>query len=251
MKRIFAFPLFGMALLVSAALISFFPPAILLNAQLPADQAITRPDHMTVNDLGTCNEGETEYNLTQHVGKRCGTGGNVWWPIPAAAVTSSNSGQVYQVNASGLPTVTTVGSGGLTANTPDGLSAQLVCHVTYSFAVDGGTTPVVPAGNCVIPINAVITNVGVQATTSVTASGSATVALGCVAGTACGASSLMAATAKASLTAGTFGQSIPVPQTASTWVKTTAATGITLTIATGPLTAGVIEIYVMYYQSST
>lgn len=227
-----------------AALMMFGPAPAFLTAQIPSDQSVTRPDHLvTAGDLGACNEGETEYSTLVHVAKRCGTGGNVWWTIPAILTTSANAGQTYQINAAGTPV--------LTGNVADGLSTQSICHATYTFAVDGGATPVVPAGNCLIPINAVITNVGVQATTSVTAAGSATVALGCTGGTGCGSSALMAATAKVSLSAGTFGQSIPVPQTASSWVKTTAATGITLTIASGPLTAGVIEIYVFYYVSSS
>ena len=61
----------------------------------------------------------------------------------------------------------------------------------------------------------------------------------------------MSATGKGSLGTAAFGQSSPVPQTSSTWVKTTAATPMQLPIASGPLTAGVIEMYVFYYVSST
>jgi hypothetical protein len=216
-------------------------------AQIPADQSVTRPDHMMISgDLGACNEGETEYNLLSHVGKRC-TSANTWAPIVAVASPIAN--QVYLVNASSLPALGLIGDLNLTSNTAVGLSAQRVCHATYNFAVDGGATPIVPAANCTIPINAVITNLGIQATTTVTAAGAATVAVGCTGGTACGSSALAAAAAKPA--AGTFIQSTPVPQTATTWVKTTAATGLTLTIATGPLTAGVIEIYVFYYVSSS
>jgi hypothetical protein len=218
-------------LLAAVVVAGSFLASIAMRAQQPADQSVTRPDHIvTAGDLGACNEGDTEYNMISHLGKRCyGTG--LW-------------GSVFTLNNL-LPDVN------LSQNTSTGISPQRVCHVTYSFAVDGGATPIVPAGNCVIPANAVITNMGVQATTSVTAGGLATVAIGCVGGTACGSSSLMAATAKASLTAGTFGQSIPLPQTASTWVKTTASTGITLTIATGPLTAGILEVYVYFIVSSS
>jgi hypothetical protein len=250
MKKRLQFVLLAMAAAVTLAVL--FAPSPLLNAQQPADQAVTKPDHLTFyGDVGTCNEGETEYNMLTHVGKRCGSGGNVWWPIPAVAALTTDVGKLYGVNASGLPVIALAGDANLVSNTVTGLSAQRVCHVTYSFAVDAGTTPIVPAANCVIPINAVITNLGVQATTAVTAAGSATVAVGCVGGTACGATALMAATAKASLGTAAFGQSIPVPQTASTWVKTTAATGITLTVAVGPLTAGILEVYVFYYVSST
>jgi hypothetical protein len=228
MKKLVVSLVMILALLGAAAVFTTYGPHLL--AQEPADQAVTRPDHMGAGDWGTCNEGETGYNTTLHAGRRC-TAANTW----ATVVTAPAGDSV------------------LTANTAIGISAQRVCHVTYSFAVDGGATPIVPANNCVLPANAVITNVGVQQTsaTGVTAVGSATVAIGCVGGTACGASSLMAATAKASLGSGAFGQSIPVPQTASTWVKTTASGGVQLTIATGPLTAGLLEIYCFYYLSSS
>ena len=241
MKKKLAGPAVLAALLLAVAGVHF--------AQLPADQAVTRPDHLSfAGDLGSCNEGETLYNMLTHFGKRC-TSANTWAFVPAVPSVAAN--QVYMLSASTLPTAATVGDLNLTSNTAVGNTAQRVCHVTYSFAVDGGATPIVPAGNCTIPINSVITNVSINSTTAVTASGSATVAVGCVGGTACGASALMAATAKASLGTNAFGQSIPVPQTASTWIKTTAATGLTLTIAVGPLTAGVIEIYAFYIASSS
>jgi hypothetical protein len=218
-------------------------------AQQPADQAVTRPDHMvTVGDVGSCNEGETEYNLLTHVGKRC-TSANTWAPIVAVPGVTAN--QLYGVNASGIPTSLLAGDLNLASNATTGISAQRICHITYSFAVDGGTTPIIPAGNCTIPALAVITNVSINSTTAVTAVGAATVAVGCTGGTGCGASALMAATAKASLGTNVFGQSIPVPQTASTWVKTTAAGGVSLVIATGPLTAGIIELYIFYILSAS
>jgi len=225
------------------------PSPLSLMAQQPSDQSVTRPDHyVTAGDLGACNEGDTEYSALTHTGKRC-IALNTWGMIPAVASPLNNG--VFALSSTGTPVTVLAGDANLVSNTTTGLSAQRVCHVTYNFAVDGGATPIVPAANCVLPAKAVITNVGVQSTTAVTAAGSATVAIGCVGGTACGASALMAATAKASLGTAAFGQSIPVPQTSSTWVETSASGGITLTIAVGPLTAGLIEIYVFYYVSSS
>lgn len=139
----------------------------------------------------------------------------------------------------------------LSPNTAPGSSASLVGHATYSFAVDGGGAPglITPASNVTIPVNAIITNCIIDVTTAVTASGSATISVGTSAGSS--AASLLAATAKASFTPAGFVQAIPVPQTASTWVKLTAAGQITLTSAVGAITAGVIEIYVFYTVSPT
>jgi len=251
MKNYIAPSLFLAVILIAGAVL-LAPAPSLLNAQQPADQAPTRPDRLTVyGDPGNCGEGETSYSFLQHFGKRC-IAALTQAPIPALAATSANNLSVYSIGANGLPALLAgVGDSNLTSNTVTGLSALRVCHVTYSFAVDGGATPIVPAGNCVIPANAVIYNVGIQSTTAVTAVGLATVALGCTGGTACGTAALMTALAKASLGTAAFGQSVPVPQTASTWVKTTAAGGLALTIATGPLTAGIIEIYCEYYLSSS
>jgi len=138
----------------------------------------------------------------------------------------------------------------IATNTQFGTSPQLIGHAQYSFANDGGAVgAITPANNVTLPANAVIVNVSIQSTTAVTSGGAATVAIGTSAGSS--ANSLLAATGKASFTAGAFVQGIPVPQTASTWVKLTAAGSITATVATAALTAGVIEIYVFYFVSST
>lgn len=125
-----------------------------------------------------------------------------------------------------------------------------MAHATYSFAVDGGAIgAITPAFNFTLPTNAVITNVALNSTTAVTSLGSATVAVGTTAGSS--AASLVAATAKATWSANAFVQGIPVPPTASTWIKLTAAGQASITVATAALTAGVIEIYVWYYVSKT
>jgi len=146
----------------------------------------------------------------------------------------------------------TVGDTQLVHNTAAGLSALRVAHATYSFAVDGGGAPglITPASNATIPINAVIYNCSINSTTAVLAAGgAATVSVGTSAGSS--ATSLLGATNKTSFTTNAFVQGTPVPQTASTWVKMTAAGSITLTSATNALTQGIVEIYVFYFESAS
>jgi hypothetical protein len=141
---------------------------------------------------------------------------------------------------------------GSNTNKAAGLSERMVAHATYNFAVDGGGAPglITPAKNATIPINAIITNVIINSTTAVlAAAGAATIAIGTSAGSS--ANSLLAATAKASFGSNAFLEGIPRPDDSTTWVKMTAAGQITLTSATNPLTAGVVEIYVEYIESSS
>lgn len=137
------------------------------------------------------------------------------------------------------------------SNAAFGPTNQVIGHAQYSFATDGGGAPglITPASNVTIPANAVIVNVSINSTTAVTSAGTTTISIGTSAGSS--AASLLAATAKASFSANAFVQGIPVPQTASTWVKLSAAGSITLTSATTAIGAGVIEIYVFYFVSST
>lgn len=137
------------------------------------------------------------------------------------------------------------------SNTAFGPTNQIIGHAQYNFATDGGGAPglITPANNVTIPANAVIVNVSINSTTAVTSAGTTTISIGTSAGSS--ATSLLAATAKASFSANAFVQGVPVPQTASTWVKMSAAGSITLTSATTAIGAGVIEIYVFYFVSST
>lgn len=178
--------------------------------------------------------------------------------IASGAITSAGiaSGAVTSAGlASGAVTAPALGAGAvgsaaLAPNTGFGLTAQQVCHAQYSFANDGGADAVItPANNCTLPNKAVITNVAINATTTVTSGGAATIAVGTSAGSS--GASFLAATTYADFAAGDFVQGVPVPDTASTWVKLSAAGQVTITPATATLTAGVIEIYVFYYVSST
>jgi len=132
----------------------------------------------------------------------------------------------------------------------NGLNGSMgLAYAKYDFAVDGGTvgtkTPVA-SFNSTIPANAVLVGGAVNVTTAITSGGSATVAIGC-SGTGGSTTTLLGATAKASLglnvvllTVTTFA----VPK------KITGAGGITFTIGTAALTAGVIEVWVLYFLAS-
>ncbi len=186
----------------------------------------------------------------------CSTGTILW---TRDYVTSAGTG-VLAIAAGGTGTATpvmTAGSGiTLTGSFPNytiaaSVGGYTVYHATYSFASDGGPTGLItPSVNATIPAKFVIQNVALNSTTAVTSGGSATVSVGISAGGG-GAASLVAATAKASWSVNAFVQGIPVPQTASTWIKMSAPGVLTITVATTALTAGVIEIYVFGYLSAT
>ena len=118
-----------------------------------------------------------------------------------------------------------------------------VAHALYDYAVDGGAT-CTPANSDTIPDNAVVFGGVVNSTAAVTASGSATVAIGTAAGSA--ANSILTATGKASLGL----DAVVVPTSQATPFKMTAAGKVAVTVATGPLTAGVIEVWVFYALAS-
>jgi predicted RecA/RadA family phage recombinase len=114
-----------------------------------------------------------------------------------------------------------------------------VAHFLYNFAVDGGAS-CTPANSDTIPANAVVFGGAINSTTAVTAAGAATVAIGTSAGSA--GNSILTATGKATLSL----DALVVPTCAGTPFKTSAAGQIAITVATGPLTAGVIEGWVLY-----
>ena len=123
-----------------------------------------------------------------------------------------------------------------------GKTGLRVAHAKYSFATDGGAiSTITPTDSDMIPINAIIVGGTVNATTAVTSGGSATVGMGTSAGST--TTSLLAATAKASLSLNAVINAVPV---FATPVKMTAAGQITFTVATAALTAGVIEAWVFY-----
>lgn len=118
------------------------------------------------------------------------------------------------------------------------------CHFQYSFANDGGAVgTIIPVNTCSIPANSVISGCSLDATTAGTTSASGTLSVG-VSGTGGGVAVLLAATAAASVT-GVL-QCVILPQTASGWKKITTAGQAEVAIATGALTAGVVEGHIFY-----
>jgi predicted RecA/RadA family phage recombinase len=128
-----------------------------------------------------------------------------------------------------------------------GFSGQVnglrVAHALYDYTVDQGAT-CTPANSDTIPANAVVHGGVINVTVAATAAGAATVAIGTTAGSA--ANSILTATAIASLTL----DAVLKTSCAATPFKMSVAGKINLTIATGPLTAGQIEVWVIYQIAS-
>lgn len=130
----------------------------------------------------------------------------------------------------------------------DGLAGVGVAYARYSFAVDAGAQgAIVPSApyNTVIPANAILIGGTVDVLAAVTSGGAATVAIGTTAGSS--ATSILAATGKASLTLNALLNAVPV---FATPVKMSAAGSINFTVGTADLTAGIIEVMVLFLQPS-
>lgn len=162
------------------------------------------------------------------------TGNNIGY-FEAAALAGDTTGQVC---LSGVPATE---SG---ANAGAGSGTMRVAHAIFNFAVDGGAS-CTPAANAVIPANALIIGATVNPTTAPLAAGAATVGVGTTAGST--STSILAATAKATLSVDAMLNGVP---TLAAPVKMSAAGSISILVATGPLTAGVIEIFVYYVVAS-
>ncbi len=123
-----------------------------------------------------------------------------------------------------------------------GIGVPRIAHGIYSFAVDAGATGLVtPVKTANIPANAIIYGGWANPTTAPTSGGSATIGFGTSAGSS--ATSLLAQTAVASFTLDALIALIP---TLAVPIKLTAAGNLTMTIAAATLTAGIIELFVLY-----
>jgi len=133
----------------------------------------------------------------------------------------------------------------LARNSPDFSSLQ-VAKAIYSFASDGGVatliTPRITAG---LPRNAVIVGGTVNSTGAFLSAGSATLSVGTSAGSS--ATSILGATAKASLGVNAIVNAVP---TFAAPVKLSAAGNITVTIGTAATTAGVVEVTLFYFVAN-
>lgn len=126
-----------------------------------------------------------------------------------------------------------------------GLGTLRIARTIYDFAVDGGAvSTITPKKTVRLPKNAVIVGGTVDVTTSCTSAGSATIGVGTSAGSS--TTALLAATAVASMGAG-LKNAVPV---FATPVKLTAVGDVTVTIATAALTAGVIEVTLLYFVAN-
>lgn len=124
-------------------------------------------------------------------------------------------------------------------------TAAPLAYARYNFAVDGGGAPglITPAVNTTIPINAILTGCVINSTTALV--GPTQLSIGLSAGGG-GAAALLALTNTASFSLDAKIAGVPVPQTAATWIKMSAAGQITVTTTVAPASAGVIEIFVDY-----
>jgi hypothetical protein len=155
--------------------------------------------------------------------------GNLWGMLKAAAEAGLRVLGPYNKN-SGL---------GLIGN----------AKMTYDFTVSGGAiATITPINSPTIPAGAIILGGVLDITTTLTSGGSATIALGL--GSGAQVAALKAATAVASYSAG-MGLAIVPVFTAATYVKVTAATRLTLTVAVAALTAGKFDLNIVYVQGNT
>lgn len=136
------------------------------------------------------------------------------------------------------------GTGGLTGG---GLGVVGNAKMTYDFATDGGAiSTITPTNSPTLPANAIILGGTIDITTTLTSGGSATIALGL--GSGAQVAALKAATAVATWAAGQLAV-IPV-FTAASYVKVTAATRLTATVAAATLTAGRFDVNLVYIQGN-
>ncbi len=127
-----------------------------------------------------------------------------------------------------------------------GLGIMRVAHARYSFAVDGGVIGLItPVSNAVIPANAIIVAANINSPTALVGA-TATISVGTSAGSS--AASLLAATAVASYSANALLNGVP---TFAVPVKMSAAGSVTLTVATAALTAGIVDVNVLYFVAGS
>lgn len=131
-------------------------------------------------------------------------------------------------------------------NTGTGIGNFLMARARYDFSADGGVTGLItPKLTVTLPANSVIVGGTINSTTAVTSAGAATLSVGTSAGSS--TTSILAATAKASLSANALINAVPV---FATPVKLSAEGKVTVTVGTADLTAGVVEIVLLYWVAN-
>ncbi len=173
----------------------------------------------------------------------------------------SSDNVLFKINASGVPTgpaayivgsqiaPLTITESLLQAASAIGLGVLRVAHVKYDFAVDGGVAgEIIPVGTATIPANAIVIGGIINPIVApLAAGGAANISIGTHAGSS--ATSLKAATPKGTYTIDSLLATVPV-LTAATAFKMTAAGQVNITVDTNNLTAGVIEIFVVYFVAA-
>ena len=127
-----------------------------------------------------------------------------------------------------------------------GLGVLRTARAKYSFAVDGGAiSTITPVTTAVLPDNAIIVAATINATTALTSGGSATISVGTSAGS--GTASIIGLTAVASYSADAVLNSVA---TFASPVKLSAAGSITISVAVAALTAGILEVTLLYFVAA-
>ncbi len=164
---------------------------------------------------------------------------------PSGACTPSSNGVFINGQTGTFYCVpnTPGAAAGTWSSVGQGVRGVYAAHAVWSFATDGGAiSTITPAINQVIPINAIVYGAIVNSTTALVGA-SGTIAVGTSAGSS--TTSIKAATAVASYTTNAVLAGAPI-FTAGSAFKMTAAGSITITIATTPMSAGVLDITVLY-----
>ena len=126
-----------------------------------------------------------------------------------------------------------------------GLEAGGRFSFTYDFSKHGGAISAITVGPAIIPPQTIIVQATIRVVTACLGT-NGTMALMLV-----GAGDIITATNVSALTLDALIVGVPVPQTASTWILTTAHTSLTFTIATTAFTAGKVDVNLFGYRSQT
>jgi hypothetical protein len=127
----------------------------------------------------------------------------------------------------------------------NGLEPNGFFNFTYDFAKHGGAISTITVGPKLIPPQTIIVQCSIRTVTALVGT-NATVAMHLLS-----SEDVLAATAITSMTLDDVLVGVPVPQTASTWIVTTAHTQLSVVIATTALTAGKLDISFIGHRSQT
>lgn len=129
-----------------------------------------------------------------------------------------------------------------------GLGLARWAKMSFNFTYDGGAiATITPRNSPVIPAGAIILGGVTDIVTGLTSAGAATIALGF--GSGAEKAVLLSATAIASYDAGLDLAIVPV-FTGATYYKVLTAARMTLTVAAFVLTAGVMDVNIVYVQGN-